>query len=627
MPINPMIPLMVGQGVPQVKTLSEVMTDVARVKTAEAQARRMDALSRQEADAELRRKKAEGLFKQYGSDPSELSRQLYLNEMPLEGMAWDKHVTDTRAKVAQTVSAGLAMQKAIAAVTAGKLETINDEASYNFVMRDIAANERDALQPGQPGLASEFAGMTYEQAMSSGTIERMKKFVRAQAAASASQISAFGAFSKENIPSLGAIHGMYATTTNQKDVDDVNQVVEAYGVSSEIRNTLPRAWTEGLAEKHRQLAEMLQNAKAPGGAKTGSREEYLAKYLPPNYTQEQYDATVKRFEALNDSNQGDVRLERVRVRVPGSPDPITANFNSRTGKYSRQDGTELPNAELVEGASGLSATSTDDMAEQLVRGNLVPSMLSKRTANYNEILARANAISMADTGTPYNAANMQIQYGAATRFVSSLNGPQLTRFRGLGISVVNTIDEVKTLANELDLGGVTWANQVELDAKLKLLGNSEQGQLVARYVGAVNTLKEEFANLINGGYAPTEAAFALANRQVNEGYGAKAMNASLTEVQRLINFRLAAFEQIQPAGLQPGNPFFTPTSASTAQTFTATTTDGRIVTFPSLADRDAAVKEGPGILKATVAPPAADTTDKVDWIWDPKTKTMKKVGG
>ena len=75
------------------------------------------------------------------------------------------------------------------------------------------------------------------------------------------------------------------------------------------------------------------------------------------------------------------------------------------------------------------------------------------------------------------------------RFVSSLNGPQMVRFMGLAESVVNTIEEVRSISKEMQLGGVSAANYVELETALKLFGNSEKGQLVARYLGATNAFK------------------------------------------------------------------------------------------------------------------------------------------
>lgn len=227
-------------------------------------------------------------------------------------------------------------------------------------------------------------------------------------------------------------------------------------------------------------------------------------------------------------------------------------YESPTGrveKFAGVDFTDKPQAS----AANSSLSDTTDTAQQLVDGNLVPSMLSRR-GNYNDILAEANRISKKQTGKPYNAARAQTEFSGAQRFMSSLNGPQQQRFQALAIAVVNTIDEVKMLSAELNNSGVPILNRIKLAAYAQTQGETPNGQLAARYIGAVNTLKEEFANLANGGYAPTEAAWKLANQQINSNFGVKQMESSLTEVQRLINFRMQAFERLTPYGVSPDNP-------------------------------------------------------------------------
>jgi hypothetical protein len=72
---------------------------------------------------------------------------------------------------------------------------------------------------------------------------------------------------------------------------------------------------------------------------------------------------------------------------------------------------------------------------------------------------------------------------------------------------------------------------------------------------AVNTLKEEFANLANGGYAPTEAAWKLANEQVNGDYGVKQLGASIDEIQRLIRYRLQSVPGLATLGPNSTNRY------------------------------------------------------------------------
>lgn len=206
----------------------------------------------------------------------------------------------------------------------------------------------------------------------------------------------------------------------------------------------------------------------------------------------------------------------------------------------------------------------DETAEQLFLGNVLPSTLSKRSATYNATLAKANRISLEETGKPINIVKMEADMRAANRFMSAANSEQRQRFNALGGTVVNTIDEVRSLADELKQGSIQLWNRAKRSTIQQVYGNTPQSELAARYIGAVNTLKEEFANLAQGGYAPTEAAWRLANEQINTDFGFKDMNASLYEVQRLLKYRLNAFGELRPTylggptqlnlGQPPGGP-------------------------------------------------------------------------
>lgn len=150
----------------------------------------------------------------------------------------------------------------------------------------------------------------------------------------------------------------------------------------------------------------------------------------------------------------------------------------------------------------------------------------------------------------FDLSKAQLQYRQAEKQITSLNGPQMVRFVGLAHSVDNTIDEVRELSQQLGNIGIPVLNHVNLARLMQTAGNTEKGQLAARYLGAVNTLKEEFANLANGGYAPTDPAWALANEQINGNYGVNQLGASLGEVQRLIRYRVNGIPGL--AALGPG---------------------------------------------------------------------------
>ena len=150
-----------------------------------------------------------------------------------------------------------------------------------------------------------------------------------------------------------------------------------------------------------------------------------------------------------------------------------------------------------------------------------------------------------------NLSELQLEWDSAKKQIASLNGPQMVRYAGLTKSVDATINEVRDLSKQMDLSGVPLANKVAITAYIQTAGNTQTGQLAARYIAAVNTLKEEFTSLAQGGYAPTEAAWALSNQQINQNFGVKELDASLTEIQRLIRYRLQGIPNFQQLG--PGS--------------------------------------------------------------------------
>lgn len=162
-----------------------------------------------------------------------------------------------------------------------------------------------------------------------------------------------------------------------------------------------------------------------------------------------------------------------------------------------------------------------------------------------------------------NLAQLQLEWDAAKKQILSLNGPQMTRFVGLARGVQNTIDRVKELAEQMKLSGVPALNRLELQTYIQTQGNSPNGRLATKYMTDVNTLKEEFANLANGGYAPTEPAWKLADQQINGNYGVYQLSDSLDEVKRLIGYRLHSIPGMDKLGPGAANRYTGETGAPT----------------------------------------------------------------
>jgi hypothetical protein len=198
-------------------------------------------------------------------------------------------------------------------------------------------------------------------------------------------------------------------------------------------------------------------------------------------------------------------------------------------------------------------TAAQSRVDPAVVGNIVKGIVSgDQPPTLSGLYSLSGPVRSGLEEAGFNLEKAQIEQKRAEKQIATLNGPQMTKFVGLASSVDRTIDEVRDLSEQLQNSGVPAYNRFKMEAYAKARGNTPEGQLVARYIGAVNTLKEEFSNLAQGGYAPTEATWKLANDQINGDYGVKQLGASLDEIQRLIRYRVQAIPGLSQLG--PGAP-------------------------------------------------------------------------
>lgn len=203
----------------------------------------------------------------------------------------------------------------------------------------------------------------------------------------------------------------------------------------------------------------------------------------------------------------------------------------------------------------------------------------------------------------FDLTKADMEYESAKKQISSLNSSQMVRYAGLSNSVVNTIDRVNELAQQMQNSGITGLNAAKIATLKNTAGNTPAGQLATQYETAVNTLKEEFANLAQGGFAPNEAAWDLANQQINGNYGVDQLKASLGEVQRLVRYRLNGIPNMASLGPGAANRYVNGGQAAP---------DGH----------------GGQVQPVTQASPLPQPlAPGVTHIWDPATGTLKAVGG
>ncbi len=237
------------------------------------------------------------------------------------------------------------------------------------------------------------------------------------------------------------------------------------------------------------------------------------------------------------------------ITADGAIHPVV--MNQSTGEYKDVVTGKAPDADAKyqppKGKTGKDSAVVDSIVNGIVSGRQSP--LTTGLYGYGpEVRAELERRN-------FDSSKATLEWKRAEKQIASLNGPQMTRFVGLASSVDRTIDEVRDLSKELKNSGIPLLNKAKLMEVKNLEGNSPKGQLAARYIGAVNTLKEEFANLAQGGYAPTESAWHLANEQINRDYGVQQLGASLDEVQRLVRYRVQAIPGLSTQGPGAANRY------------------------------------------------------------------------
>lgn len=603
MPINPMIPLAVGQGVPMVKTLGTVMSDVAKMKAIDAQARRLDAISQQEAEeARLRQEKiaraakAEGIAKLYANDEGVIGTKLREAGLLDESIAYDEFLGQHRQRTAQAVQNGIASQKAVAAVTANTLDAIDDEASYNFAVNAIDSWERQALQ-GKPGLAADLKGMTYQQAVASGALDRMRKFARAQVDSSSAQIDAFKQFSSA-MDTASDLDALYATVTSQQELDGLNQALGALRIPADLRNAYPTTYTPGMEDTFKRRVEARQGAKAsavepleriemtdPATGKT------VIKLIPRSQAAGTYEKPTPVDPVVLTERPAPDEGDKIIPGLGSTPNSIFQNgiFFALTGKMpplgmGNQGGIAQTRQSIQNTGNALIAKSGLDSATVRSAYQANQKSMDRMVPLYNQTTAFANSA--------LASLNFAVESGEK---VWNAKVPTVNRMRNwlsgtLAPNEALSEFEVFVYTAARDYAKVTSGGALSI-AELSVAAAQKADQLLnsaqspEQFKAAANAMKRDMGNVMD--------------TQRDQIGSVSQIMASFLNTVNPAPVSARDFSERVTAGPTSAQKTATPA----AGTFTAVTGDGRTVTFPSLAARDAAVKESSGLL--TVAGSAA----------------------
>ena len=340
-------------------------------------------------------------------------------------------------------------------------------------------------------------------------------------------------------PTQGMASSAAAPSTSPMANPDVPQVATDKGSGKSFKGFLESPWAALAASGFKAL----ETGSIGAGGLQG-----LA-YLQQQKTNEQKQQTIEQsakrleLEAKHHEDQftRSTPYQQYEMHKPVPMGQTIGPLGLPMTTYGVPDGkggfTPVQGASV---GSGDADNPVKNIAKAIEKGERPPNLtnLGKMAPMVAAQLAKDN----------FNQTQALQEYESAHKQVLSLNGPQMVRFVGLAKSVDNTIDEVNVLGEQLHNSGVPLLNHAKLLYLMQTEGNSERGKLATRYINAVNTVKEEFANAANGGYAPTEPAWKLANEQINGDYGEQQLRASLSEVQRLIRYRLHSIPNMDTLG-------------------------------------------------------------------------------
>jgi hypothetical protein len=330
-----------------------------------------------------------------------------------------------------------------------------------------------------------------------------------------------------------ALARQLSTTRNQDERDQTFKGFKTIGGQDLVAQQFDREWSPLALQRDKQILEQALTTKKAATPTS-----------PPN------------------SQSKPMLLNGQRVPVDYVPgDGVPGKYFYKGQDVSDQV-REIP-PQAATSTTAMTADDTDQIVQMLADGRMVPSQLTKR-GNYNQILARTDRAVQKQGGKGYDAAKANINFEAAKRFITSLNGSQQLRFKQLAESVVPLLDDVVSAAAELKQGGIQKWNAAKRDTILNVYGNTPYSAAAVRYNTAVTALEEEFAQIVAGGYAPTESAWRLAKEQINKNYGLSDLTASLDEVRRIMNFRIRAIGDSSPTTLD-GGPDVAGTRAAAAE--------------------------------------------------------------
>jgi len=209
--------------------------------------------------------------------------------------------------------------------------------------------------------------------------------------------------------------------------------------------------------------------------------------------------------------------------------------------------------------NNMGATDAKDIADAIENGDQPPTLqgLYRNAGPVRAELARR--------GVPI--AQMETDWKATQKYVSTLNGPQQTRLRQAISSASDMADKVDSLYQEYHSlvgdAGMKVFNKAGLAAAKNLPGRA--GAVATALDAQISDLTADLGNVYMGGNSPTDHALGLAGKNLSSDWNRQTFEEGLKQIHANIKIRQNSITHGAPAGLSGDTNYLNSNDGGTPQ--------------------------------------------------------------
>lgn len=256
----------------------------------------------------------------------------------------------------------------------------------------------------------------------------------------------------------------------------------------------------------------------------------------------QSPTSVQEYEyAKNNGYTGSYTDYKNDVGSDGAPPAKVKeyNFYKQQEEYAGRTPLSYEKFTAMRGAS--SGASKDDIglvSQAIINGDQPP---ETKGLYKNGLAVKAE---LEKNGFNLSKANQEWQ--AASKFISSSQGPQQLRVRQNIDALAQSLPHLRELVGQYKAGNYPALNSLMMDAAYQGFTSPEQQSLVNLIRQQISDVQAQTAGVIMGSGSPTDAAFQLAHDQLQANWSQKSIDDALDNMSLNLKYRVNALKNAVP---------------------------------------------------------------------------------